>query len=54
MDKFTYMFWIGVFILLISHILLFKEMPIHCTISLVGLFFMFIGSKIGREFLGIS
>ncbi len=54
MDMFTILFWIGVLILLISHILLFPTMPQHSTIALVGLTAMFVGSKIGRKFLGIE
>jgi hypothetical protein len=48
------LFWIGVFILLSSHITLYKTMPDHSKISLFGLTCMFVGSKIGREFLGIK
>jgi hypothetical protein len=54
MDKYTLLFWIGVFILLSSHITLYKTMPDHSKISLIGLTCMFVGSKIGREFLGIK
>jgi hypothetical protein len=54
MDLFIILFWMGVLILLISHILLFPTMPQHATIALVGLIFMFVGSKIGRKFLGIE
>ena len=51
---YTLLFWIGVFILLSSHITLYKTMPDHSKISLFGLICMFVGSKIGREFLGIK
>jgi hypothetical protein len=54
MDYFTLLFWIGVFILLLSHVLLFPTMPRHSTIALIGLGCMFVGSKIGRKFLGIE
>ena len=54
MDKYALLFWIGVFILLSSHITLYKTIPDHSKVSLVGLTFMFVGSKIGREFLGIK
>ena len=47
------LFWTGVFILVVSHIFLFKTMPQHSTIALVGTALMFVGSKLGREFLGI-
>ena len=48
------MFWMGTAILLLSHIPLLKTMPRHATIALVGLFLMFVGSKLGREFLGLA
>jgi hypothetical protein len=48
------MFWAGVFILLVSHVLLFQSMPQHSTIALSGLALMFVGSKLGREFLGLA
>jgi hypothetical protein len=54
MDKYALLFWIGVFILLSSHISLYNTMPDHSKVSLVGLTFMFVGSKLGREFLGIK
>jgi hypothetical protein len=54
MDAFTVLFWVGVFILLFSHILLFSTMPQHSAIALFGLACMFVGSKIGRKFLGIE
>jgi xanthosine utilization system XapX-like protein len=54
MDLYVLMFWTGVFVLLVSHILLFRSMPQHSTIALTGLALMFVGSKLGREFLGIA
>jgi len=59
MDLYTSLFWLGFFILLAAHIqLLLKHMQTatrqHATIALTGLAFMFVGSKIGREFLGIK
>lgn len=51
---YTLLFWTGVFILLASNISLYKTMPDHSKVSLVGLTFMFVGSKLGREFLGIK
>ena len=54
----TLFFWLGFFILLLAHFqLLRKHMQgatrQHAFIALTGLVFMFVGSKIGREFLGI-
>jgi len=54
MDLYVLMFWAGVFVLLVSHVLLFRSMPQHSTIALTGLALMFVGSKLGREFLGLA
>jgi hypothetical protein len=54
MDIFTTLFWIGSFVLVVSHVLLFQAMPRHSTIALTGFALMFVGSKLGREFLGIK
>jgi xanthosine utilization system XapX-like protein len=48
------MFWAGVAVLVVSHVLLFKSMPEHSTIALIGTALMFVGSKLGREFLGLA
>jgi len=53
MDFYVLMFWAGVAILIGSHVLLFQSMPQHSTIALVGTGLMFVGSKLGREFLGL-
>jgi len=59
MDFYTTLFWFGVFILLAAHIKLLRyhtrtATRQHAFVALTGLAFMFIGSKIGREFLGIK
>jgi hypothetical protein len=59
MDFYTTLFWLGFFILLAAHIQLLRQhmktaTRQHATIALTGLAFMFVGSKIGREFLGIK
>jgi hypothetical protein len=54
MDLFTIMFWIGFLILLGAHIQMLRQRRRHATIALTGLALMFVGSKIGREFLGVS
>ncbi len=54
MDFYVLMFWAGVTILIGSHVLLFQSMPQHSTIALVGTALMFVGSKLGREFLGLA
>jgi hypothetical protein len=54
MDFYGLMFWLGFSILIVSHVLLFKSMPEHSTIALIGTALMFVGSKIGRKFLGLE
>jgi hypothetical protein len=59
MDTWTALFWLGFFILLLAHIKLLREhmqaaTRQHAIVALTGLVFMFVGSKIGREFLGIN
>lgn len=58
MDFYTSLFWLGFFILLLAHIQLLREhmrtaTRQHAFVALTGLAFMFVGSKIGREFLGL-
>jgi ABC-type uncharacterized transport system permease subunit len=56
MDLYKTLFWIGFIILLVSHIQLIRDAATrqHAMIALTGLVFMFVGSKIGRDFLGIK
>jgi hypothetical protein len=59
MDIWTSLFWLGFFILLLAHIQLLRQhmqtaTRQHAFVALTGLVFMFVGSKIGREFLGIK
>jgi hypothetical protein len=59
MDTWTALFWLGFFILLLAHLQLLRQhvqtaTRQHAVVALTGLVFMFVGSKIGREFLGIS
>jgi xanthosine utilization system XapX-like protein len=54
MNMYVLMFWTGVIILLVSHLFLFQSMPQHSSIALTGLVLMFVGSKLGREFLGFA
>jgi hypothetical protein len=58
MDTWTALFWLGFFILLLVHLQLLRQhmqtaTRQHAIVALTGLVFMFVGSKIGREFLGI-
>ena len=54
MSAYVLMFWAGFAILVVSHVLLFQSMPQHSTIALVATALMFVGSKLGREFLGLA
>jgi hypothetical protein len=59
MDTWTALFWLGFFILLLAHLQLLRQhvqtaTRQHAVVALTGLVFMFVGSKIGREFLGIN
>lgn len=59
MEFWPIVFWIGFFILIAAHFQLLREHARtasrqHAVIALTGTFMMFIGSKIGREFLGIK
>jgi hypothetical protein len=55
MDFYTGLFWLGFFVLLAAHFQLLREQATrqHAMIALAGTAMMFVGSKIGREFLGI-
>lgn len=58
MDFWPVLFWLGFFILLAAHFQLLREhvqktTRQHAAIALTGTLMMFVGSKIGREFLGI-
>jgi len=52
------LFWIGFLVLLAVHVAQLAGIRIgmvpHALISLAATFAMFLGSKIGREFLGIK
>ncbi len=59
MDLYKTLFWIGFIILLVAHLQLLREhvrtaTRQHAMIALTGLALMFVGSKIGRDFLGIK
>lgn len=55
MDFYTSLFWIGFFIMILIHLrMLGGQMRQHAIVAILGAVFMFVGSKIGREFLGIS
>lgn len=55
MDYYTLLFWIGFIVLVISHVMLLgTNMNHHAIIALLGTGAMFVGSKIGRKFLGID
>lgn len=59
MDFYVSLFWLGFFILLAAHIQLLREhvqtaSRQHALIALTGTIMMFVGSKLGREFLGLA
>lgn len=56
MDFYTTLFWLGFFILIAAHLQLLLQHATrqHAMIALTGTAMMFVGSKIGREFLGIG
>jgi hypothetical protein len=55
MDLFTALFWLGFIILIVSHVMLLgTNMNTHAIVALLGTGAMFVGSKIGRKFLGID
>jgi hypothetical protein len=54
MDFYTYLFWIGFLTLVIIHAQMLNTNPRHAVVSIVAASSMFLGSKIGREFLGIK
>ena len=55
MDTFTILFWVGILVLVASHVqMLTGGMRTHAIIALSGTAAVFVGSKIGREFLGLA
>ena len=54
MDFYTYLFWIGFLTVLIIHLQMLNTNTRHAVITSTALSAMFVGSKIGREFLGIN
>lgn len=54
MDFYTLIFWIGFLTLLIIHAMMLSVNTRHAVISIIAALSMFVGSKIGREFLGIQ
>jgi len=54
MDYYTLLFWIGFLTVLIIHARMLKTNTRHAVITITALMAMFVGSKLGREFLGIK
>jgi len=54
MDFYTLLFWIGFLTVLIIHTRMLKTSTRHAVITITALMVMFVGSKLGREFLGIK
>jgi hypothetical protein len=58
MDFYPTLFWLGFLVLLAAHFQLLREHARtatrqHAIVALTGTLMMFVGSKIGREFLGL-
>lgn len=52
---YTYIFWAATLVFLVSSLLLAtKPQGILFYLQVVGGVFMFVGSKIGRQFLGLA
>jgi uncharacterized membrane protein YhiD involved in acid resistance len=55
MDIFKGLFWIGILVLIASHVpMLAGGMRTHALVALSGTAAVFVGSKLGREFLGLA
>lgn len=55
MDGFRILFWIGILVLIASHVTMLNGgMRNHAIVALSGTAAVFVGSKIGREFLGLA
>jgi hypothetical protein len=54
MDLYVLMFWAGIVVLIGSHIRLVQSMPEHSITVFIATGLVFVGSKIGREFLGLA
>lgn len=55
MDFYKALFWIGIIVLIGSHVtMLGGGMRQHALVALSGTAAVFVGSKLGREFLGLS
>jgi hypothetical protein len=55
MDIFKALFWVGIVVLIVSHVpMLNGGMRTHAIVALSGTAAVFVGSKIGREFLGLA
>ena len=51
MDIYVALFWIGFLVSIASHTIVLQH---HTLLAITGTAFMFVGSKLGREFLGIQ
>lgn len=55
MDAFKALFWVGIIVLVASHVtMLTGGMRTHAIVALSGTAAVFVGSKLGREFLGLA
>ena len=54
MDFYTLLFWIGFLTVVIIHVRMLNTNTRHAVISIAAVSAMFLGSKLGREFLGVK
>ena len=52
MDSYATLFWFGFILSILSHVV--SSLQPHAFFALSGTACMFVGSKLGREFLGIN
>ena len=52
MDTYAALFWIGFLVLIAMHATELQRNTQHATYALTATMCMFVGSKLGREFLG--
>ena len=54
-EMYAWLFWIGFLVLMLTNTLLLVLGPVRlaAAVGLLGAALMFVGSKLGREFLGI-
>ncbi len=54
MDFYKILFWAGFIILTAAHLAIVRILPSYGLVMLTASLMMFVGSKLGREFLGLA